>query len=477
MKPLLLAAFVLLAIAPRLAAQEGKPLYEVSVFRADSLVGTFELELFPDIAPLHVRNFDSLVSIGFFDSTAFHRVIPGFVIQGGDPNTKYLDESTWGLGNDSQATVPAEFNPISHQRGILSAARSDDPNSATSQFFVVVAPATSLDKRYTVYGRVTSGMNIVDTIVRAPTEPNQFGENSRPITKIIMKIRRTGIDTTMPGPTVLRYPTDDTSRVRTSVNLRWDATPGAILYEIQLSKSPQFEVIAIKDSVAGTTATVGQLEAGHQRYYWRVRASNGGRRGEFSEVRDFTTGIAKTVLGTPANGTTNVSKPVQLTWSPVNGASLYRVQIGTALGFGTILLDTTGLTTTSVTINGLAPSTRYFWRVFATDGAGDTTESSRWNFTTDAAAGIESSFSAGLSMHARASGAGVELELTLASPAGARIEIVDAQGAIVRSWTEPQLRAGRNLIAIEGEELAEGAYFARAAVGGASASCRFAIVR
>jgi len=473
MKRLILSALLLLASTLQLAAQEGKPLYAIDVYRADTTLGRFTVELFADIAPLHVRNFDSLVSIGFFDSTAFHRVIPGFVIQGGDPNTKHLDQSTWGIGDTSQTEVPAEFNPISHRRGILSAARSEDPNSATSQFFVCVAAATSLDRRYTVYGRVTSGMNIVDSIVNAPTELNQFAEKSRPITKIIMRVTRIGLDTTVPGAVTLIAPGDDTTRVRASQDLRWTAVPDAILYEVQLSKTEDFAVIALKDSVVTTSATISPLEAGHQTYYWRVRASNGGRRGAFSEVRSFTTGLAKAVLVSPTNSATGVVKPVTLTWGAVDGATSYRVQLATTIGFTTLIVDTAGLTTPSVTIAGLPPSTRVFWRVRSSDAVGDTTESSRWNFTTDATASLESDATALLTMTARA-GDHVELDITSARDETADIQIVDALGRVVRRWST-HVRAGRSVVTIPGAELTTGAYFGRVAVGDRGAACRFVV--
>ena len=99
------------------------PHYVISVTHGGNAIGQIELELFPDIAPLHCKNFDSLVAIKFYDGLAFHRVVPGFVIQGGDPNSRNKPESTWGQGDPSQKKVPAEFSTKSHLRGIMSAAR------------------------------------------------------------------------------------------------------------------------------------------------------------------------------------------------------------------------------------------------------------------------------------------------------------------------------------------------------------------
>src|SRR5262249_22302116 len=139
-------------------SQVDKPRYQIVTHRAGNYLGTFEMELFPSIAPLHTNNFDSLVAMQFYDSTAFHRVVPAFVIQGGDPNSIHGPVSTWGQGQPWQVNVNAEFSPARHYRGRLGAARDLDTNSANSQFYICVANAFSLDGQYTVYGQVTSGM-------------------------------------------------------------------------------------------------------------------------------------------------------------------------------------------------------------------------------------------------------------------------------------------------------------------------------
>ncbi len=127
-------------------------------------LGRIVVRFFPEKAPKHVESFKSLVAKGFFDGTKFHRVIPGFMIQGGDPNSKGDDRSIHGTGGPGYK-VPAEFNDIKHTRGILSAARSQDPNSAGSQFFLMVANSTHLDGQYSVFGEVIEGMDVVDKIV------------------------------------------------------------------------------------------------------------------------------------------------------------------------------------------------------------------------------------------------------------------------------------------------------------------------
>ena len=137
--------------------------------------GDVKFSLLPDIAPETVRNFVSLAKKGFYDGTLFHRVIPGFMIQGGDPNTKNSDKSTWGQGGPGY-NLKAEFNSRSHLRGIVSMARANDPDSAGSQFFIVTSDSTFLDKQYTVFGEVVDGIEVADKIVNLPRDGNDCPE-------------------------------------------------------------------------------------------------------------------------------------------------------------------------------------------------------------------------------------------------------------------------------------------------------------
>ncbi|GAB1429897.1 hypothetical protein MASR2M18_07300 [Ignavibacteria bacterium] len=167
-------------------SKSSNPQYIISASQNGKSLGDITIELFPDAAPKHCANFDSLVSIGFYDHTAFHRVIPGFMIQGGDPNSRGGNPDTWGYGDPSLKRVPAEFSKtLSHTRGIISAARSNDPNSATSQFFICVADPTFLDGQYSIFGKVLSGMEVADKIAAAPR-----GANDRPNDKIEMIVKR-----------------------------------------------------------------------------------------------------------------------------------------------------------------------------------------------------------------------------------------------------------------------------------------------
>lgn len=126
--------------------------------------GSITLKFFPEVAPNHVNNFIELAKKGFYDGTTFHRVIPGFMIQGGDPNSKDVNKATHGTGGPGYS-VNAEFNDKPHKRGTLSMARSASPNSAGSQFFICVADSPFLDRQYTVFGQVVSGMDVIDKIV------------------------------------------------------------------------------------------------------------------------------------------------------------------------------------------------------------------------------------------------------------------------------------------------------------------------
>lgn len=147
--------------------------------------GVIRLELYPDIAPVTVENFTTLADEGFYDGLIFHRVIENFMIQGGDPTGT-------GYGDPNQKTIKGEFavngvqNPISHVRGVISMARSQNYNSASSQFFIVHKDATYLDGQYAAFGRVTEGMDVVDAIAETATDGSD-----RPLTEQVIKTIRT----------------------------------------------------------------------------------------------------------------------------------------------------------------------------------------------------------------------------------------------------------------------------------------------
>jgi len=147
--------------------------------------GNIKFNLMPDIAPETVRNFSQLAKSGFYNGTLFHRIIPGFMIQGGDPNTKNSDKSTWGQGGPGY-NLKAEFNSRSHLRGIVSMARSTDPDSAGSQFFIVTSDSTFLDRQYTVFGEVVDGMEVADKIVNLPRDGNDCPKQEAKMLEVII---------------------------------------------------------------------------------------------------------------------------------------------------------------------------------------------------------------------------------------------------------------------------------------------------
>ncbi|HTL61277.1 MAG TPA: peptidylprolyl isomerase [Nitrospira sp.] len=136
----------------------------ISLTSKGQTMGDIVLRFFSDVAPGHVKNFVDLARKGFYNGTTFHRVIPKFMIQGGDPNSKNPDRASHGMGGPGYK-IKAEFNSKPHKRGVLSMARANDPDSAGSQFFICVADAHFLDWQYTAFGEVVSGMEVADAVV------------------------------------------------------------------------------------------------------------------------------------------------------------------------------------------------------------------------------------------------------------------------------------------------------------------------
>lgn len=281
----------------------GKPRYQIDVKRAGTYIGTVKIELFPNIAYHHTRNFDSLVSTHFYDTTAFHRVIPGFMIQGGDPNSRHGAVSTWGYGQPTQPTVNAEFSVAKHLRGILSAARSSNINSATSQFFICVAAAPNLDGQYSIYGRVTEGMNIVDTIVLAPRNVQD-----RPNLKHEMFITAIGSNDTVPVAPALVSPPDQTDSIdfNSFVPLSWAKVNDGIIYSLEVALDPTFNLVLKTQDTPGLAYTFAEPMTSETWYYWHVRVNNGGHYSDWSPTYAFytgdidETGIAGHTLGNKA---------------------------------------------------------------------------------------------------------------------------------------------------------------------------------
>jgi len=176
---LLFAFFIFAAFS---CNKEVKPVErETAVIETD--FGNITIDFFENVAPNHVTTLKKMIAEKFYDGLYFHRVVPYFVIQGGDPNSKDNDKSNDGMGSDEQPVINAEFSKIPHKRGILSMARKgNDINSATSQFFICVADAPSLDNQYTVFGKVIEGMDVVDKIVNVDRD-----NRDNPVKPVYMK--------------------------------------------------------------------------------------------------------------------------------------------------------------------------------------------------------------------------------------------------------------------------------------------------
>ena len=170
---------------------------ETEVAVISTKYGDMIVEFYPDVAPMHVESFVALANEKYFDGTTFHRVIPDFVIQGGDPNSKLENRSLHGTGgragkffgigdeNDSSTwLIPQEFNSIAHEKGVLSMARTNDPNSASSQFFVCHGDPSFLDNNYTVFGKVIQGLEVIDSIANVEKDMND-----NPLEKIEMTVK------------------------------------------------------------------------------------------------------------------------------------------------------------------------------------------------------------------------------------------------------------------------------------------------
>ncbi len=197
---LILVGLAVVLTSQAIHAQMGEPLKDITATPAEikqlkntkavieTKFGNMTVRFFPELAPGHVKNFVSLAKSGFYDGTIFHRVIPGFMIQGGDPITKDpAKRAMYGRGGPGYR-IKAEFNKKPHKRGILSMARTNDPNGAGSQFFICFdmdpRQQAALDGRYTVFGEVVSGMEVADKIATLPQD-----QANDPLERVEMKIK------------------------------------------------------------------------------------------------------------------------------------------------------------------------------------------------------------------------------------------------------------------------------------------------
>jgi peptidyl-prolyl cis-trans isomerase B (cyclophilin B) len=185
---ILLAALLSAAIVSAEEKKETSPMStsnEVAVIKTNE--GEMVLQFWTDAAPNTIENFKKLARQGFYDGTTFHRIVKGFMIQGGDPNSKDpAKESTYGQGGPGYK-INAEFNNHSHDRGVISMARSSDPDSAGSQFFICLAPVPRLDGQYTTFGKLIKGSDVLEKIGDTPVTNNGMGEMSKPTKRIVIE--------------------------------------------------------------------------------------------------------------------------------------------------------------------------------------------------------------------------------------------------------------------------------------------------
>jgi cyclophilin family peptidyl-prolyl cis-trans isomerase len=467
-------AFTLLSIQS-FSQFNGKPQYQIITHRAGSYLGTINMELFPLVAPLHTRNFDSLVSTQFFDSTAFHRVVPGFVIQGGDPNSINGPISTWGQGQPWQPTVNAEFSVVRHERGRLGAARDVDTNSANSQFYFCVAPALFLDGQYTVYGQVTSGMVVVDTIVSSPRDANDV-----PLQKIEMFITYTGIDSTIPASPTLTAPADNSLGILNTQSFSWSAVPTAVMYTVELSTDSLFGTIAFSNNAGSTTSVFPALQ-GSQTYFWRVKANNGGKESAYSNVFKFNSGAAAAQLIAPADSAINIVLNPIFEWSNAVGATDYTLQVskGSIFSVGNMIYNQSGLTGTTQQVNGLLPNFKYYWRVRSANNGTQGFYSAKYSFTTGTTTAVneiikgEQSFSIE-NIFPNPAKNNLGLMVVAGKHLDALLQIKDVAGKLVFERQE-KLSLGENRLRVDIKNLQSGFYFVMLSADGVDLKEKFEV--
>ncbi len=472
MKKLILLLNISILLSINIYGQGGidKPRYQILTNRAGVFLGTFDIELFPLIAPMHTQNFDSLVTDQFFDSTAFHRVVPGFVIQGGDPNSISGPISTWGQGQPWQHTVDAEFSVVRHLRGRLGAARDNNPNSATSQFYICVANSTFLDGNYTVYGQVTNGMNIVDDIVSSPRDANDV-----PLQKIEMFVTYIGVNDSVPDAPVLNAPADGATGILNTQNFTWSSISEAVMYTAEFSTDPAFSTIDISQNAGINFSLIPALQ-GFTTYYWRVKSNNGGHESVYSNVRTFTTGTAAAQLIYPPDTATGINLNPIFTWDPVPNADSYTLQVSVSSTFTTqnMIYNTAGLTTTSQQVTGLNPNQQYYWRVRSANGTTQGFFSAKFSFTTGTTIGIDEPTVQMTSLYPNPASEYIYFSLQTKESSNATISLCDKLGRIVFYTTE-KINSDHLEYSIPVKDLASGIYLLNIAVDGKMISRKIAV--
>jgi cyclophilin family peptidyl-prolyl cis-trans isomerase len=460
-RPILIVILLFLFSSIVLHAQTGMPQYNLLCEREGTFIGNIKVELFRIITPLHVHNFDSLVSIQFYDTTAFHRVVPGFVIQGGDPNSRHGDPSTWGFGDSTQTTVPAEFTNIDHARGIMGAARDSDINSATSQFFINVANNSGLNGQYTAYGRVYEGMNVVDDIVNSPVVPG----TERPQQKIEMFVTQIGVNNSVPDAPALTSPEDSLADVIFLQNFEWSSDSSVVLHRFQLSNDPNFTTLYSDTLVGSPNFTVINLEPGFVQYYWRVQANNGGNISDFSEVRTFTTGIGVPILISPPDSAQNVLTNPTFEWSTVTGAVSYTLQVSAYSSFIILIVNESGITSTSYQVSGLEENKTLYWRVRGATATYQGMYSDVFSFTTGSSTSVNANnklFAYKLEQsYPNPFNPSTKIKYSIQELSFVKLNVYDVLGNEVTSLVNEQKTAGDYEVGWDASGLPSGIYFYR----------------
>src|SRR5580765_4400947 len=192
MKSFALCSVLAAVLCSTAVGSENKKEASTSMNTADVAViktseGEMVVQFWTDAAPNTIENFKKLAHSGFYDRTIFHRIVKGFMIQGGDPNSKDAGkESRYGEGGPGYK-IKAEFNDHSHQRGVISMAREPDPDSAGSQFFICLAPVPRLDGEYTTFGKLIKGDDVLQKIGDTPVTKNSVGESSKPTKRVVIE--------------------------------------------------------------------------------------------------------------------------------------------------------------------------------------------------------------------------------------------------------------------------------------------------
>jgi cyclophilin family peptidyl-prolyl cis-trans isomerase len=448
-------------------AQTGKPQYVIRTEQNGVDFGTFTIELFPLIAPLHSAYFDSLVNISFFDSTAFHRVVPDFVIQGGDPNSKQLPRETWGEGDPAQATILAEFSGVSHLRGIIGAARAEDINSASSQFYVNVEDNQSLDSNYTAFGRVIEGMDIVDKIVNVPRDAND-----NPNDKIEMFVTEGSSTNIVPAVPELLYPVDKGIGLIVGDTLKWSAEEDVVEYSLQISKSQNFDSLFLNTNPGRNFYRLSHIELGNVQYYWRVKANNGGNISEYSVPKSFYSSIKAPVLLSPAMNEDSVSVTPTLEWMPVDGATKYKVLVSISPQFYTryIVVEVDTITTTSFVTHTLQETKSHYWKVFSLTDEYDGPSSAFGRFVTGSLTAIEvtnnlpSNFNLAQNYPNPFNPSSI-IEFAIPELSQVTLKIFDIKGEEVGELINQELNAGKYKYEFNASELSSGLYFYKIVAG------------